>query len=334
MRFSTIFTAYSPPCYLQNAMVTLYNLTISNPGTDPTIVIALEPAAYGNVDLYCNSAGSSSLPSPLVSQFSATREGPLSETVVMTMDSLNYGDASGAAPNMTCLLSNASPSGPAIPYTLTVYSRGNETSLVADQADAASLIFQQCCSSPTACQAWRSLSTAQGVDVSGDLCGLDGSFCNVDGELEQLDLSSMGLSCSFPAAQLATFTSLQTLLLNDNDLWGSFPAAMSSLAASLLDLETLDLSGNADLSGDAGGEAGGLCMLAQAGLRDFAAEGNSVSGSVPACLLNATSSLYSLRMANNSLFGALPETAGSSSSLWTLDLSANGLSGTIPATLG
>ncbi len=116
---------------------------------------------------------------------------------------------------------------------------------------------------------------------------------------------------------------VRSLSLSNNNLIGTIPASLGSLAS----LFYLDLSRN-QLSGDIPIELGNLGSL---GTLDL--EHNELNGSIPVELGNL-SSMYYLALSGNQLSGSIPPELGSLTALTDLYLYANQLNASIPAELG
>lgn len=117
--------------------------------------------------------------------------------------------------------------------------------------------------------------------------------------------------------------SVVELVLDDNNLTGTLPAGLGSLA----ELRRLVLDGNS-LSGRIPPELGDLDRLTILNLR-----GNSLEGSIPA-QIGALASLDTLDLFGNDLSGPIPPSLGDLTSLRRLTLGWNELTGTLPAELG
>ncbi len=117
--------------------------------------------------------------------------------------------------------------------------------------------------------------------------------------------------------------SVVELVLDDNNLTGTLPAGLGSLA----ELRRLVLDGNS-LTGRIPPDLGNLGRLTILNLR-----GNSLAGSIPA-QLGALASLDTLDLFGNDLSGPIPPSLGDLGSLIRLTLGWNELTGTLPAELG
>jgi len=122
--------------------------------------------------------------------------------------------------------------------------------------------------------------------------------------------------------ELGALSSLETMVLANNQLIGSIPAAFEGLSG----LKILALQHN-QLSGSIPSELGYLTELINLTLFD-----NHLSGSIPA-ELGTLSNLETLHLGINQLSGSLPLELGSLTSLGYLNLSYNQLGETIPTEL-
>ena len=111
--------------------------------------------------------------------------------------------------------------------------------------------------------------------------------------------------------------------LNNNQLTGSMPAELGSLAG----LQQLHLQQN-QLTGSIPAELGNLTQLNTLWLNQ-----NQLSGAIPAALGNI-SSLSNLFLGTNQLSGPVPSELGRLTNLQSLQLGQNMLSGPIPSELG
>ena len=138
----------------------------------------------------------------------------------------------------------------------------------------------------------------------------------------EIDLADTFLSGSIPQ-ELGQLASLQTLLLDGNQLSGSIPQELGQLAS----LKILWLYNN-QLSGSIPEELGQL-----ASLKELVLNNNQLNGSIPE-ELGQLASLEKLWLNNNQLSGSIPQELGQLASLQSLALSNNQLSGSIPKELG
>ncbi|XP_061373133.1 putative leucine-rich repeat receptor-like serine/threonine-protein kinase At2g24130 [Gastrolobium bilobum] len=165
--------------------------------------------------------------------------------------------------------------------------------------------------------------------------------------LEELELAGMGLGGRFSntvASQLGS--SLRTLLLQENQIFGSIPHSIANLSRlSILNLTSNLLNGTIssetcrlpnleqlllsyNLLKTSIPEAFGKCQ--HLGLLDLSH--NEFSGRIPESLGNLVR-LNSLFLNNNLLSGTIPPTLGRCTNLYKLDLSYNRLTGSIPLEL-
>ena len=144
---------------------------------------------------------------------------------------------------------------------------------------------------------------------------------NLAGRVVSLDLRGNALDGSIPS-RLGDLTYLSWLVLFNNDLVGTLPAALRNLDH----LNTLDLGGNA-LTGDVPAWLGDLSNL-----RNLVLWGNELTGPMPAAL-RKLSKLEWLNLSNNALTGAVPAWLGDLRNLRRLWLNGNELTGPIPTAL-
>ncbi|XP_077212070.1 probably inactive leucine-rich repeat receptor-like protein kinase At3g28040 [Tasmannia lanceolata] len=151
--------------------------------------------------------------------------------------------------------------------------------------------------------------------------GLNGTIpqCLFDLALEELDLSSNGLSGPIPSGSTQLFESLRLLDLSKNNLTGEMPHEMGHC----FNLRNLNLSWN-NLQLKLPSELGYFRNLSVLDLRN-----SGLYGSIPDDLCNSNS-LTVLQLDGNSLTGSIPEEIGNCSALFLLSLSHNSLSGFIP----
>ncbi|XP_051195833.1 probable inactive receptor kinase At2g26730 [Lolium perenne] len=134
-------------------------------------------------------------------------------------------------------------------------------------------------------------------------------------------LPGVGLVGDFPAGTLGKLTSLHTLSLRSNRLFGAVPGDIFSL----LNLHSLYLQNNR-LSGAVPPELAGLTALRHLALYD-----NEFSGEIPAAL-DGLAELRSIRLDGNRLSGSIPSLSGLRR-LEVFNVSENQLDGAIPAFL-
>ncbi|KAM0903555.1 hypothetical protein ACQ4PT_018600 [Festuca glaucescens] len=134
-------------------------------------------------------------------------------------------------------------------------------------------------------------------------------------------LPGVGLVGDFPAGTLGKLTSLHTLSLRSNRLFGAVPGDIFSLP----NLHSLYLQNNR-LSGAVPPELAGLTALRHLSLYD-----NELSGEIPAAL-DGLAELRTIRLDGNRLSGSLPSLSGLRR-LEMFNVSENQLDGAIPASL-
>ncbi|KAF5752813.1 LRR receptor-like serine/threonine-protein kinase [Tripterygium wilfordii] len=137
-----------------------------------------------------------------------------------------------------------------------------------------------------------------GWDINSvDPCTWNMVACSAEGLVVSLEMESMGLS-GMLSPSIGNLSHLRTMLLRNNQLFGSIPVEIGKLA----ELQTIDLSGN------------------------------QFAGNIPSSL-GFLSHLDYLRLSRNKLSGQIPSAIANLSSLSFLDLSFNNLSGPTPKIL-
>ncbi|MFY9822423.1 MAG: pre-peptidase C-terminal domain-containing protein [Thermoanaerobaculia bacterium] len=158
---------------------------------------------------------------------------------------------------------------------------------------------------------------------AGTECSWAGVTCDsATTTVTQLLLSNNGLTGSLPAA-VGSFPGLQALEAEGNSLTGALPHQLGMLA----NLQSLRLGLNG-ISGALPAELGNLARLQTLSLAF-----NHLSGAVPAGLGNL-SHLQVLDLSASQLTGTVPPQLGNLAALIYLDLSSNGLTGAVPPDLG
>ncbi|KAL3132029.1 hypothetical protein ABBQ32_008648 [Trebouxia sp. C0010 RCD-2024] len=242
--------------------------------------------------------------------------------------------ANAYQPAFNCSAINPSTAGTAV-FTLTVTFDANNRTLSAVEGESLTSIYTSCCTDISSCTSWR--NRTQGVAPYRNFCQFAGQYCTPTGRLQKLDLTSFGLKCSFAPASLATFSSLETLILSENPGLTTSLATMMSQLANLPTLRRLELKHSSAISGplaDADPDtSSGLCTAVQNGLQYLDFGNMQLTGSLPSCLLAAPGTLSQLDLSNNNLTGSIPDTIPANSSLFGMALASNSLTGTLPKTL-
>ncbi|HEV7505190.1 MAG TPA: pre-peptidase C-terminal domain-containing protein [Thermoanaerobaculia bacterium] len=160
------------------------------------------------------------------------------------------------------------------------------------------------------------------LGTAGTECSWAGVTCDSAATtVTQLVLSNNGLTGSLPAA-IGSFPGLQSLEAEGNSLTGALPHQLGSLG----NLRTLRLGLN-QISGALPSELGNIALLETLSL-SF----NRFSGSLPAVLGNLAH-LQILDLSSNRLTGTVPPQLGNLAALTYLDLSDNAFTGAIPPDL-
>uniref|UniRef100_A0A0D9Y2A4 Leucine-rich repeat-containing N-terminal plant-type domain-containing protein n=1 Tax=Oryza glumipatula TaxID=40148 RepID=A0A0D9Y2A4_9ORYZ len=151
------------------------------------------------------------------------------------------------------------------------------------------------------------------------------SWDKLAGSLETLEFrTNPGLTGAIPAS-LGRLSSLQSLVLVENNLTGAVPAELGSLVR----LRRLVLSGNG-FSGQIPASLGNGHFAEQLLIMDVS--NNSLTGSLPSSL-GGLKGLLKMDLSNNLLQGSLPPELAGLGSLTLLDLRNNSLTGGLPSFL-
>ncbi|CBI22761.3 unnamed protein product, partial [Vitis vinifera] len=157
-------------------------------------------------------------------------------------------------------------------------------------------------------------------------------------ELDTLDLSYNQFIGEIPS-WLMNLTRLRRLYLAGNRLEGPIPNELEVLLLRqnkihgpipkwLIPPNSTTVSEN-ELSGEI---PPSFCNMSSLRLLDFSS--NSVSGRIPLCLANFSSSLNALNLGSNNLYGVIPQACTSRNNLMKIDLGGNHLEGQVPTSLG
>lgn len=144
--------------------------------------------------------------------------------------------------------------------------------------------------SPAQLLTWSALSLTTA-------CNMQGVYCDSNGLVVSLSLTSLGPSGSFPS-QLSSLFFLTNLVLGTMGLTGTIPPQLSTLRS----------------------------------LRVLQAGNNKLQGTLPP-ELSTLSYLTNLQLKSNQLRGSIPYAWGGLRSLYTLQLSYNQLTSSIPSSL-
>ncbi|KAJ6865404.1 receptor-like protein 47 [Populus alba x Populus x berolinensis] len=144
-----------------------------------------------------------------------------------------------------------------------------------------------------------------------------------------LSNNNFSLLCEFPSF-LRDQNHLELLYLADNELVGHIPKWFMNISTTTL--EDLSLAGNLLTDNKFNGEIPKvICDLTSLSFHDLSS--NNLSGKLPPCLGNKSSTASFLNLSCNSFSGDIPETFTSGCSLSVIDFSQNKLEGKIPKSL-
>ena len=164
---------------------------------------------------------------------------------------------------------------------------------------------------------------AAGMLSDDDVCDWDGIGCDNKGLVTSIDLPGSNLEGTLPYELFSsTYSSLQSLTLNDNDLSGTLPDSIV-----LMDnLVSLDLSDNNI------GSTVPSALFGLTSLTDLVLSNNWFEGQLKASNAGEVAPLSKLILHDNYLTGSIEGLAGLPS-LEVLDLNSNDLSGEIGSSL-
>ena len=180
-----------------------------------------------------------------------------------------------------------------------------------------------------------------------DTCDWFGVTCNSEGNVKMLRLRNNKLDCEIPE-DVFSMPSLTLLDLSGNKKSSiNFRSINSERATALKELHVAD-GAIASLKG-IGKVLGNLTALNAAGnfmegefpvsvleleyLISLDLSHNSLSGTIPAIIGTAITSLQTLKLSNNRFSGSIPSTLGSLRDLSRLTVQSNNLRGSLPAEL-
>eukprot|EP00884_Botryococcus_braunii_P006383 jgi/Botrbrau1/15746/Bobra.4_1s0114.1 len=298
-------------------------------GSSMDFLLTLTPYNMGDADLYCLPATIGLLPDPINNVWSSDFSEGQDFIFISRNDSsyLMATNSSGIS-DFICAVFGWSDDG--TQYRLVLDTASRARSLVPLERQALVDVYNRCCNQST-CGTWDLVSDSAAEAIYTDFCYFGANICDDEGYLIRLDLRRMGLHCDFPYEQVSVFSRLRKLSLQRNAIEGDIRLISQALENMTL-LETIDISYN-NLTGSLD-SASSLCTLANQALRLLNLEFNWISGSMPACLLEADSQLREVLLAYNNIGGTIPDVVVASSRLDGLDLAFNNLSGVIPSSLG
>ncbi|XP_057545309.1 putative leucine-rich repeat receptor-like serine/threonine-protein kinase At2g24130 [Amaranthus tricolor] len=156
---------------------------------------------------------------------------------------------------------------------------------------------------------------------STHVCRFNGITCR-NRRVFKLALESLGLMGRL-SPMLSNLTGLRMLNLADNDLYGSIASDFSSLRH-LHDL-ALDENNLQGMIPDS------LSLISNLTLVSLS--GNKITGRLPASLFENCTSLKSLDVSQNELYGIIPTEIGNCAQLWNLNLYNNEFTGKLPMSM-
>ncbi|KAI3435743.1 hypothetical protein D9Q98_001801 [Chlorella vulgaris] len=299
-------------------------------GTNPSIRVTLTPMGdeTGDADLYC-SRGSDGEPGPDNADFQ-------SEAIGVNQDMVMIPPANdlGSPLVYSCSVFNRGLT--TVSYKLQVtYESGNSSSLSNTERAVAQQLYDRCCGPDSSCRRWKLASEAAARESGAPASSLDTDLCQFgmcsNGSLVQLNARGWFMECPFPGDLFAQFTHMQYLYLSYNDFTGDLDEAAASLAG-LAELQEVGLKDNQRLTGQLT-DGGNVCKLVQGTVEMLQLDGTSLSGTLPACLFDGTSTLYQFNAAGSGLTGSIPDAFATSARLQVLDLRNNEITGSIPPSL-
>ncbi|OEL20984.1 putative leucine-rich repeat receptor-like protein kinase, partial [Dichanthelium oligosanthes] len=147
--------------------------------------------------------------------------------------------------------------------------------------------------------------------------------CSSTGDMTMLNITNASIKGTLAGLDFSAFPRLETLILGQNDLYGTIPEGIGNLT----NLASLRMYGQR-LTGPIPRSIGQLKQLTVLQLAYL-----ELNGSIPGEVGNLTS-LEEMLLAGNSLTGLIPPAIGRLEKLSSLDLSFNNLKGSIPSEIG
>ncbi|XP_045827840.1 LRR receptor-like serine/threonine-protein kinase RGI3 [Trifolium pratense] len=195
-------------------------------------------------------------------------------------------------------------------------------------------LFFPCCNSldeqGQTLMAWKdSLNITSDALASWNLsnqtpCNWFGVKCNLQGEVEEINLQSLNLQGSSLPSNFQPLKSLKVLIFSSTNITGRIPKQIGDYQ----ELVFIDLSENS-LFGEIPEE---ICRLSK--LQNLALHTNSLEGNIPFNIGNL-SSLVNLTLFDNKFSGEIPKSIGSLSKLQVIRAGGNSnLKGELPSEIG
>ena len=221
-----------------------------------------------------------------------------------------------------------------VPFTIEAYYDDDNRHITAEDRGAVLKLFERCCTREFgSCLQWA-MALRQDPGRFSDFCHIPPSRCNEEGSLVELDMSGFDLRCdAFPVEELSKISTLEKLHLSQNPglMNGSDPDSLGSVVALMDALPRLTHfdAAAAGITGSLSAASTAPTLCAAAGkMVSINLSTNSISGSIPQCLMQSPS-LQDLSLGQNKLTGELPVPLPDSP-LENLILAFNEISGSIP----
>lgn len=214
-------------------------------------------------------------------------------------------------------------------FELDIHLIKDDVNLIESEKSIIRDILSICCTSDKACMRYRKNETSFELDA----CQVEGNYCDENGNLLRLDMSSSGLNCSFPYLQLKNLTKLEKLYLDDNFVPGDVALVFENFI-DLKKLKYVNLS-KCNLHGSLNTNSRNMCdCFKNNTLKYVNLNANIISGQFPKCLFSDNSTIVEFSAAQNKLKGSLHDNIAKNSVLEALNLSYNQLYGYLPKSIG
>lgn len=224
-------------------------------------------------------------------------------------------------------------------------------SLVSEERQVLSSIFNKCCQKVKDCRPWRALKpfstevTTLGVPlvtpsipgVALDFCQVRGNICNAQGMLLRLNMQDFGLQCTFPTEDIGKLTMLEKLELQRNKLAGDINEIVTKLQSVGSKIQHLGLSNNRLTSNTAVGSEDALsfCNFVTGQISFLDLQNNKIAFPIHHCINAPDSNLEELYLNGNPIVqGSLPGGFTKDSKIRVINLAGTQIDGNIPESLG